>query len=124
MKVKEEKDTGFAERLRKLRIQKGISQVQLAKQTNINNNYISKYERGDAIPEVKNLKSLAEALEVSVDYLYDGIEEDAAIADFQDKDFLEIFKKAEALADNDKEVIKKLITAFLMQKEFQQKYAS
>ena len=124
MQVKEEKDTGFSERLRKLRIQKGISQVQLAKQINTNNNYISKYERGDAIPEVKNLKALAEALDVSVDYLYDGIEEDAAVVDFQDKDFLEIFKKAEALADNDKEVIKKLITAFLMQKEFQQKYAS
>ena len=72
----------------------------------------------------KNLKALAEALEVSVDYLYDGIEEDAAIADLKDKDFLEIFKKVEDLADSDKEVIKKLINAFLMQKEFQRKYAS
>lgn len=96
-----------------MRIQKGISQTELAKRINMHNTHISRYERGESVPSSQALKALADCLGVSTDYLYDGNEEDAAVADFHDRDFLRIFKEAENLEEKDKEVLKILIESFL-----------
>jgi transcriptional regulator with XRE-family HTH domain len=114
---KKSKETGFAERLRLLRIQKGLSQTELAKRINMHNTHISRYERGESLPSSQALKALADCLDVSTDYLYDGNEEDAAVADFHDRDFLRIFKEAESLDEKDKEVLKILIESFLARKK-------
>jgi transcriptional regulator with XRE-family HTH domain len=124
MATQDEKSTGFGERLKQLRMQKGLSQVDLAKLANVNSNHISRYERGDSRPTAKYLKILADCLGVSTDYLYDGVAEDAAIADFEDREFLEIFKEAEQLEDEDKVIIKRLLKAFLNDTRLKKQYAS
>ncbi len=64
----------FVERLKELRIEKGLSLVQLAKETGISKSAISFWENGDRIPTALNIITLAKYFEVSSDYLL-GLED-------------------------------------------------
>ena len=64
--------TIFAEQLKKLRQEKNISQEELAKQLFISRQAISKWENGDATPDLDNLVKLSEILTVSLDELVNG----------------------------------------------------
>ncbi|HCT5824042.1 TPA: hypothetical protein OT171_004964 [Citrobacter sedlakii] len=65
------------------------------------------------------LKRLADALDVTGDYLLEGAATEAAKARFEDRELLRQFQKVEQLPDEDKEVIKKLLDAFLTKKHIQ-----
>lgn len=64
--------TIFAEQLKKFRQEKNISQEELAKQLFISRQAISKWENGDATPDLGNLVKLAEIFDVSLDCLVLG----------------------------------------------------
>jgi len=53
----------------KLRKEKNWSQSDLANQSGVSREMISKYERGIAIPSVDAAKKIADAFEVSLDFL-------------------------------------------------------
>ena len=55
-----------------LRKEKGLTQAQLAEKLNYSDKAVSKWERGESLPDVDVLKSLAEILGVSVDYLLES----------------------------------------------------
>lgn len=59
----------FCERLKKMRIEKNLTQTEIAKMIYISQPAYSKYEMGTASPNPETLKKLAEVLNVSVDYL-------------------------------------------------------
>ena len=59
----------FAEKLKELRIEKGIGQVELAKAINVSKGIISLWENGLREPKLSNLIELANFFEVSIDYL-------------------------------------------------------
>ena len=59
----------FAERLKQLRKEKGITQENLAKTLFITKSSISKYENGVNTPENKLLQDIADFFEVSTDYM-------------------------------------------------------
>lgn len=59
----------IAEVITKLRKEKGWSQSDLANQSEVSREMISKYERGLAIPSVDAAKKIADAFQVSLDYL-------------------------------------------------------
>lgn len=61
--------TIFAEQLKKLRTEKKLSQDTLAEKLFISRQSISKWENGDATPDLENLIKLAEILKVSLDQL-------------------------------------------------------
>ena len=52
-----------------LRDKKGFSQTELADKSGVSRVMIGKYERGEAIPSIDAAKKIADALEVSLDYL-------------------------------------------------------
>ena len=54
----------LGEQLRKIRLQKGMSQGDIAKKLGVHRSYISGIERGIRNPTVKNLERLADALGV------------------------------------------------------------
>lgn len=56
-------------RLKELRKQKKISQLQLALDLNMNQNSISRYETGEREADYETLIKLADYFDVSVDYL-------------------------------------------------------
>lgn len=55
--------------LRKIRKEKGISQLKLALDLNTNQNTISRYETGEREPGINELIKLADYFDVSIDYL-------------------------------------------------------
>lgn len=61
----------FARRLRTLRIQRQLSQEELAKLAQLSTSFISNLERGLNAPSFESLNNLAHALDVSVKDLFD-----------------------------------------------------
>lgn len=59
----------FCERLKELRTEKDIGQVELAKTINVSKGIISLWENGLREPKLSNLIALANFFEVSIDYL-------------------------------------------------------
>jgi transcriptional regulator with XRE-family HTH domain len=111
-------DQGFADRLRRIRQQQGLHQAQLAEKVGLHPNQIGRYERGTSQPSGEALKRLAGILGVSADYLIEGSTEDAAKADFQDRELLRMFKEVERFEEADKAVVKALIDAFIKKRQF------
>jgi transcriptional regulator with XRE-family HTH domain len=68
VKVKHMPDT-FGERLRKIREDKGLGQSELAHKAGLQPSAISHFESGRRSPSFDNLKRLADALAVTIDYL-------------------------------------------------------
>ena len=58
-----------AEKLVRLRKEKGLSQFQLAEEVNVSRQAISRWEVGLAVPSREKLRALSELYNVSVDYL-------------------------------------------------------
>lgn len=56
-------------RLKDLRNSRGISQVKLAMDLNVNQNSISRYESGLREPDYNTLIKIADYFKVSIDYL-------------------------------------------------------
>ena len=59
----------FCERLKELRVEKGIGQIELAKELNVSKGIISLWENGLREPKLSNLVAMAQFFEVSIDYL-------------------------------------------------------
>jgi len=60
----------FGNRVRELRKSKGLSQEELAFRSSVHRTYIGGIERGERNPSLKNIKSIADALEVSLSDLF------------------------------------------------------
>ena len=103
----------ISERIRRLRIQKGISQKEFADQIGLHPAQYNRYEKGENIPSTDILGKLADALNVSFDYLYEGQKEDAITADFEDRELLQMFKEIEKLSTDKKEHIKYTLKSYI-----------
>ena len=64
----EEKRLVIAENISALRRSSGLTQAELAERLNYSDKAVSKWERGDSIPDVLVLAELAEMFSVTVDY--------------------------------------------------------
>lgn len=113
----------FKERLKQLRTKKGISQNELARDIGVHVTNISRYERGENRPTSDVLGKLANALDVTADYLMDGSTDDKAQSTISDKELLSQFQRLEKLPSEKKAVVKELIDAFLLKTDLQQKLA-
>ncbi len=60
---------GFAEKIKKIRAEKGMTQEDLAELLNVSRQSISKWESGIGYPESEKLILIAKKLEISLDYL-------------------------------------------------------
>ena len=111
--------SNFGERLKELRMQKDLSQAELGKKIGVQPTHIGRYERGETLPTANALSILAKALNVSIDYLLHGITENAVTTEFEDSEFLTMFKESEQLPQDEKEIIKRFLGAFLNNKKIQ-----
>ena len=64
----------FGEKLKELRTEKNVGQVELAKAINVSKGIISLWENGLREPKLSNLISVSKYFKVSIDYLT-GLEE-------------------------------------------------
>jgi transcriptional regulator with XRE-family HTH domain len=101
-----------------LRKQKGWSQADLAKKTGISQVMVGKYERGDAIPSIEVAKKIADALEVSLDYLVgEGINSKF------DKLTLKRIEEIEQLDDDRKRILFDVIDTFIRESKGRKAFA-
>lgn len=63
-------NTLFAETLRKLRIKRGLSQIQLGKQMFVNHSTIARWESGSRLPDTATIPRLAQCLGVDANTLF------------------------------------------------------
>ena len=104
---------GFAERLKQLRVQKNLSQEDLGVKADLSSIHISRYERGVSRPSAEKLKKLADALEVSGDYLFEGTVEGAARINLSDRKILQLFKDVEELPAEERDYIVRVLDDLL-----------
>ena len=57
-------------KIRKLRLEKGITQIELAKKAGISNTYLSDIENERTNPSLKTLLKIAKALETNFDMIF------------------------------------------------------
>lgn len=101
-----------------LRKAKGWSQNDLASKTDISQVMVGKYERDDAIPSIEVAKKIADAFEVSLDYLV-GEGQNAAF----DKKTLQRIQDLELLDENKKKTLFDLIDTYIRDAKTRQAYA-
>lgn len=65
----------FGKRLRQVRLQRQISQVNLAKKIGVAKSTLSLYESGKREPPIRTIRKISSELDTSADYLL-GIEDD------------------------------------------------
>ncbi len=59
----------IAKNIYELRVAKGMTQLELAEELHYSDKAVSKWERGDSLPEITTLVSIAKIFEVTLDYL-------------------------------------------------------
>jgi transcriptional regulator with XRE-family HTH domain len=80
---------------------------------------MSRYEVKNVQPPADIHKRLADVLNTTVDYLVNGDVDENAKASLNNAKLLSLFKSVERMDDNDKTVITRLISAFIIEREMQ-----
>jgi len=60
----------FAQRLKQLRADKAINQIQLAQEMGVTQGTVGKWETGKRVPDTQMLIQLADFFDVTLDYLF------------------------------------------------------
>ena len=104
----------FAERLKELRKQAHLTQVELAKRLGIGQSSYADWERGKKKPTQVNLVKIAQVLNVSVDYLVGNSKEKS-----DDLDNIELLFRmnSKGLTDEEKGIFKKELIEFMEERK-------
>jgi len=115
--------TTFGNNLKAARIEKGISQGNLAELMEIHPTHVSRYERNQTVPSVDVVKKFADILEISTDKLIYGSESEKIKDKIQDEELLNMFSKLQLLGEEERNSVKVMLKAFIFQKEIKRKLA-
>jgi len=108
----------LGERIKRLRQERGWSQGQLAEKVNVHQKQISGYERNTHSPSTDLLVRIAQALNVSLDYLVFEGREDVQQVAIGDLELLEKLKEIDQLPPKDREIIKSVLDTFIIKNRF------
>lgn len=106
----------FSERLKKLRKDAGLTQVDVANKLGISQPAYASWERGIKKPTQDNLVKLSKILYVSVDYLL-GNTENKQTSDVLENIELLFRMNSEGLTEDEKAVFKKELIAFMEERK-------
>ncbi len=115
------KSLGF--RIQEQRKTKGLSQSDLAKAAKVHLSNIGRYERDEAMPAADILGRIAQALDVSQDFLSNGTLHDKASAQITDQELLSQFHRVEQLPPAKKALVKEFLDAFLFKAHVKEQLA-
>ena len=108
----------FGKRLMNIRKEKKLSQNDLASKVGIHANVLGRYERGDAKPFVEVAAKIANALDVSLDYLTGNTDI------LFDKKTTQRILEVQQLSQKDTEHLYAMMDAFLRDAKTRQAYSS
>jgi len=101
-----------------LRKEKNWSQVELAKQINASREIISRYERNESQPSIDMIVKMANAFDVTVDFLL-GQSENAAL----DKDTIERINDIQKMDSSTKNILFNVIDTYIQNFKTKQAFA-
>ena len=102
-----------------LRKQRGWSQSELATNSGVSREMIGKYDRDEAVPSIEAAKKIADAFEVSLDYLVgEGVNSKF------DKKTLKRLHDQEALEEEKKKTLFDLMDTYIRDAKARKAYAS
>ena len=104
----------FSERLKSLRKQAGLTQVDVAEELGSSQPAYASWERGTKKPTQDNLVKIAQILNVSVDYLVGNSEEKA---DELDNIELLFRMNSKGLTDEEKDIFRKELIEFMEERK-------
>ena len=113
----------FADNLKRLRTEKGISQEDMAKKIKVHAGHLSRYERGLSAPSIEVVEKMARILDVSIDELVFGAVNERMEKNISDRELLSMFQKIQSLEQQQQNTVKDFISAYLLKADLQKNLA-
>ena len=110
----------FAEKLSKLRKDKGITQEELAKKVGVGIAQMRRYEKGASSPTLEVIKNMAKTLGVSSDELIFDENEGVAPARILDRKLLEQFEMLAQMIPHDKDAGQTIIESMIIKSRLEE----
>lgn len=110
----------FAEKLSRLRRDKGLTQEELAKKVGVGIAQMRRYEKGASSPTLEVIKNMSRSLGVSADELIFDENEGVASARIIDRKPLEQFEILSRLAPPDQEAVKIILESVIIKNKIQE----
>jgi transcriptional regulator with XRE-family HTH domain len=110
----------LGQRIQELRKENNLTQAALAEKIRISLPQIVRYETKDVQPPADVLKRMADVFGTSIDYIVNGNINEKAQNSIKDSKLLQHFKAIENMDEDDKNVVLKLIDAFITKRKVQQ----
>lgn len=103
----------LASKITELRKEKAWSQSELAKQIQVSREIVGRYERGDAVPSIDIAKRMADAFEVTLDYLVGATEKQI------NKEMLNRIEEVNKMKPEEKKMVYTFLDAFITKTRLQ-----
>jgi len=116
----EDNNMPFAEKLSKMRTEKGFTQQQMAGMIGVGIAQVRRYEKGKSSPTLDVIKNIAKTLGVSADELLFDEGEGVAANRIMDKKLLEQFEMVSILKPGDKEAIMTIIDSMIIKNRLEE----
>ena len=113
----------FGENLKKLRVERGVSQEDMAKKIKVHANHLSRYERGLSAPSIEVVEKMAKLFDVSIDELVFGAVSERMEKNISDRELLNIFQKVQSLEPQQLFAVKDFVSAYLLKNDLQKNLA-
>lgn len=104
---------GIGEKIKLLRKEKNWSQDELAEKIGSNGRHISNYENGKFVPAPKVIIKLAEAFNVSTDYLLLDQAEKKPLTNKIDPELLQLLSETDDLPEEDRQALATFLKAII-----------
>ena len=95
-------------------VDNNLSQEVFASQIGVHVTNLSKYERSKSVPSLEIAEKMAAALDISIDVLVYGRQNEKARIQISDNELLSLFNKTQSLNDDQKKTVVDLLSAFLL----------
>ena len=105
-------------RIRELRQRRGWSKQELAERVGVRQKQISSYERDVNVPSGEIFIKLANAFDISLDYLARRAPENAAQVTIADLELLEKIQYVDRLTDEDRALVKQIMDLVILKDRF------
>lgn len=110
----------FAEKLSKLRNERGLTQQEMSKLIGVGIAQMRRYEKGKSSPTLEVIKNIARTLGVSADELIFDEDERVAAARILDRRLLEQFELVSKLSPHDKDAIKTILESMIIKSRIEE----
>jgi len=110
----------FGANLKRFRSEKGLSQEVFAAKIGVHVTNLSKYERNKSIPSLEIAEKMSSVLDMSLDEMVYGEQNEKARVRITDNELLNLFNKTQDLADDQKKTVMDLLSAFLLKSNLTQ----